>query len=95
MGRAGTAAAGAGGAGPASRFVGGGGGSPRTAATEGPGVGVKMAELLLGSSPTSKDIDRSMADLSLRVSHASLSVAACAKAQQLNPIAPVASLLRY
>lgn len=75
MSRPGPAATGGGGGGPASQFVGGGGVaggesvlSPRTVVTDVPGVGVKMAELLLGSSPTGKDIDRSMANLSLRVS---------------------------
>ena len=64
-------AVGAGGGPPAAPGEGGVVLSPRAAAaqaTDTSGVGVKMAELLLGSSPTSKDIDRGMANLSLRVS---------------------------
>ena len=57
---------------PGGAEAGGGVLSPRgavaAATAESSGVGVKMAELLLGSSPTSKDIDRGLANLSLRVS---------------------------
>ena len=44
------------------------GGPPTASLPNSDGVGVKMAELLLGSSPTPKDLNASMANLQLRVS---------------------------